>query len=245
MPRYQPSYPTQQLTTYPQPPAYPQPPQYQQPPAYPQRPQYQQPPYDPPRQWGSPPPPRRSNKALIVALALVGVVVVGGAAAGLVLAGGGKKHDSQPTPTGAVTTHDFPTEATSGPSPLPVSASTEAPTVAAGGTSADQAAVAQNAETVLHAIGNGDTATFCPLTDPADLKKLLKEKALAGCNHIALKSSADTALYQAFQVKAPQNIEISGDTAHIPGSAISPSTFGAVDMRRDSDGAWKFRFYSG
>jgi hypothetical protein len=175
---------------------------------------------------------------MIVVLAIVGVLVVVGAATGIILASSGKKkHDSQPTtpPTGAtglVSTHDFPTTL---PTDLPTS----------GGDSADQEAIAHNAETVLHAIGDSDTATFCPLIDPADLKRLLKEKSLTNCNQIALKSSADKAEYKGFTVDDPAEITVTGNTAHIPAAAISPASFGAVDMRRDTDGNWKFRFYSG
>ena len=188
---------------------------------------------------------------MIVVLGIVGVLAVAGAATGIILATGGKKkHDSQPTQPPAtvssgVSTHDFPTGGpTSAPTDVPTDVPSSGGSGAERGDSAVQEAVAHNAETVLHAIGDSDSATFCPLIDPTDLKRLLKEKSLTNCNQIALKSSADKAEYQDFTVDDPAEITISGNSAHIPAAAVTPASFGAVDMRKDTDGDWKFRFYS-
>jgi hypothetical protein len=201
--------------------------------------------------WGPPPgraasqPSQQSrrnpNRATVVALAILGVLVVGGVTIGLVVSSGGtKKHDShQLAPSngpGGASTHDFPSAEPSG-----------LRTDFASGTgvvTAEQAQIAQNAEDVLHAIATDDAAKFCPLIDPVDLQKLLREKSLASCNEIKLKSTADSPLYQSFAVENPAAITVRGDTAHIPAVAIVPTSFGAVDMRKDTDGNWKFRFYS-
>ena len=205
------------------------------------------PPAPPGSPWGPPPPPRRSNTTLIVILAIVGVLLVAGAATGIIVATGGKKkHNSQAstppaTASSVASSHDFPTDE---PTDLPTDQSTDEPTDSSGADTPDQDAIAHNAETVLHAIGDSDSATFCPLIDPADLRRLLKEKSLTNCNQIALKSSADKAEYKGFTVDDPAEIEVTGTSAHIPAAAISPSSFGAVDMRKDTDGNWKFRFYA-
>ena len=133
-------------------------------------------------------------------------------------------------------THDFPSAEPSG------LRTDFAP--GTGVVTAEQAQIAQNAEDVLHAIATDDAAKFCPLIDPVDLQKLLKEKSLASCNDIKLRSTADSPVYQSFAVENPAAITVSGDTAHIPAVAIVPTSFGAVDMRKDTDGSWKFRFYS-
>jgi hypothetical protein len=196
----------------------------------------------PASQPSQPPQPsqRNTNRATVVALAVLGALVVGGVTIGLVLSGGGtKKHDSHQLASngpGGASTRDFPSAEPSG-----------LRTDVASGTgvvTAEQAQIAQNAEDVLHAIATDDAAKFCPLIDPVDLQKLLKEKSLASCNEIKLKSTADSPLYQSFAVENPAAITVSGDTAHIPAVAIVPTSFGAVDMRKDSDGNWKFRFYS-
>jgi len=199
------------------------------------------PPPGPPASQPSQPSQRNTNRGTVVALAILGVLVVGGVTIGLVLSSGGtKKHDShQLAPSngpGGASTHDFPSAEPSG-----------LRTDVASGTgvvTAEQAQIAQNAEDVLHAIATDDAAKFCPLIDPVDLQKLLKEKSLASCNEIKLKSTADSPLYQSFAVENPAAITVSGDIAHIPAVAIVPTSFGAVDMRKDSDGNWKFRFYS-
>jgi hypothetical protein len=174
-------------------------------------------------------------------VAILGVLAVGGATIGLVASSGGtKRHDShQLAPSngaGGPSTHDFPSAEPSG-----------LRTDFASGTgvaTAEQAEIAHNAEDVLHAIATDDSATFCPLIDPGDLQKLLEEKSLASCNEIKLKSTADSPLYESFTVENPAAIAVDGDTAHIPALAIAPTAFGAVDMRKDTDGNWKFRFYS-
>ncbi len=198
-------------------------------------------PWPPPPQPLAPPPGRKPNRAAVVALVILGALVVGAVTIGLVVSSGGtKKHDShQLAPSngpGGASTHDFPSAQPSG-----------LRTDVASGTgvvSAEQAQIAQNAEDVLHAIATDDAAKFCPLIDPADLQKLLKEKSLSSCNEIKLKSTADSPVYQSFVVENPAAITVSGDTAHIPAIAIVPTSFGAVDMRKDTDGNWKFRFYS-
>jgi hypothetical protein len=179
---------------------------------------------------------------MVVLLVIVGVLIVGGAATGLVVATGGmSKHLShQLAPsngTGGPSTHDFPTGgSTSVPSDI-ASTGTGVETVV-------QAEIAANAETVLHAIADDESSKFCPLIDPADLARLLKEKSLSSCSEIKLKSSADSTRYRSFTVEDPALIRVTGDVAHVPAVAIVPTSFGAVDMRRDTDGNWKFRFYS-
>ena len=49
--------------------------------------------------------------------------------------------------------------------------------------------------------------------------------------------------YREYAVDDPTAIEISGNTAEIPGDAVTPVGIGSVTMRRDTDGKWKFRFY--
>jgi hypothetical protein len=175
---------------------------------------------------------------MIIVLAIVAVLVVAGGATGIIVATSGKKKSdthqtTSPTtaPTGS-NTQDFP------------AGQTDLPTDTVSGETTAQDEVAHNAEAVLHAIAADDSATFCPLIDPTDLKKLLKEKELTSCSEIKLKSSADGTEYKAFAVSDPTAIKVTGDTAHIPASAITPASFGAVDMRKDADGNWKFRFYS-
>ncbi len=229
--------------------------QWAAPPIQPPRFELPPPQFAPGGLWGPPPGPpasqpsqpsqpaqRNTNRATVVALAILGVLMVGGVTIGLVVSSGGtKKHDShQLAPPsngpGGASTHDFPSAEPSG-----------LRTDFASGTgvvTAEQAQIAQNAEDVLHAIATDDAAKFCPLIDPVDLQKLLQEKSLASCNEIKLKSTADSPLYQSFAVENPAAITVNGDTAHIPAVAIVPTSFGAVDMRKDTDGNWKFRFYS-
>ena len=235
-------------------------PLYRQPPVAEQwaAPSVQPPPFElPPPQfapgglWGPPPSragsqpsqpsQRNTNRATVVALAILGVLVVGGVTIGLVVSSGGtKKHDShQLAPSngpGGASTHDFPSAEPSGLRTDVASGS--------GVVTVEQGQIAQNAEDVLHAIAADDVAKFCPLIDPVDLQKLLKEKSLSSCNDIKLKSTADSPVYQSFAVENPAAITVSGDTAHIPAVAIVPTSFGTVDMRKDTDGTWKFRFYS-
>ena len=225
--------------------------QWAAPPVQPPRFELPPPQFAPGGLWGPPPGPpasqpsqpsqRNTNRATVVALAILGVLAVGGVTVGLVLSSGGtKKHDShQLAPSngpGGASTHDFPSAKPSGLRTDVASGS--------GVVTGDQAQIAQNAEDVLHAIATDDAAKFCPLIDPVDLQKLLQEKSLASCNEIKLKSTADSPLYQSFAVENPAAITVNGDTAHIPAVAIVPTSFGAVDMRKDTDGNWKFRFYS-
>lgn len=188
----------------------------------------------------APPPGRTTSRATVLTLAILGVLVVGGATIGLVVSSGGNdKHGSHqiaPSAGGGASSHDFPSVQPSGLR-TDVASGTGAAT-------AEQAQIAQNAEDVLHAIATDDAARFCPLIDPGDLQKLLAEKSLSSCGEIKLKSTADSPLYQSFAVENPAAITVSGDAAHIPAMAIVPTSFGAVDMRKDSDGTWKFRFYA-
>ena len=241
--------PTQPLPPY-QPPA-PPPGQWGRPPPGPPGPPYQ-PPYPPGPPWGQP--PRRRNKTLIIVLAIVGLLAVGGAVTGVILAtSSDNKHDTAqtgttlptgltnaPPPTGG-TSPDFPTSDTG----LPTNGPTDFPTESAGGGTGDavKVVIAHNAETVLHGLGNDQPSAFCPLIDPNDLQRLLKEKHLNQCSDIRLTDATNKTEYQTYSVTNPSEITISGNSAEIPGDAGSPSDVGTVDMRKDADGNWKFRFY--
>jgi hypothetical protein len=190
---------------------------------------------------------------VIVLLAIVGLLAAAGAAA-VVLANRGTdaKHDAQPTshpaPSGATSAPDFPT---GGGTTVPSESGTESPTarspsVPSGSGSAGaavQVSIAHNAEAVLHGLGNDQPTAFCPLIDPADLRRLLKEKHLKTCNDIRLSASTDRTEYRQFAVIDLSAIAVRGDSAQIPPSAIKPSNVGTVAMRKDTDGTWKFRFY--
>ena len=193
---------------------------------------------------------------MIVALAIVGLLVVGGGVTGIILATGGKKkHDSHPSiqPTVKVSpspnqsdgpaTPDFPTgDLTDRPTDIPTGSGSSAS--GTGTDSGDQHEVAQTAETVVHALGNGQPSVFCDLVDSADLARLEKEKHLSQCSDVELSSSADRAMYRDFAVTDPSAIDISGDIADIPASAIAPSDFGGLELRKDTTGTWKYRFYT-
>jgi hypothetical protein len=194
---------------------------------------------------------------MIVVLAIVGLLVVGGGVTGLIQATrDDKKHDSQtkqPTPTTQTgdgsSAPDFPTGgvSTDAPTDTATDLPTDGPTDTASGGgdgSSDQLTVAHNAETVVNALGNDKPTAFCPLVDPTDLKRLLTEKHLDTCSEIKLNSSSDKAEYREYAVEDPSAIEISGNTAEIPADAVTPVGVGSVTMRRDTDGKWKFRFYS-
>jgi hypothetical protein len=196
---------------------------------------------------------------MIVVLAIVALLVVGGGVTGLVLATSGKKkHDTHQTgapsnPTQVTPSGTSPPDFPSGSgTDFPASASTDFPTdfpTDSGPSSSDddtsvKAEIALNAETVLHALGRDEPTQFCPLIDPADLQRLLREKHLSRCSDVKLNASSDKTEYQTVRVEDPSVIEVNGDTAHIPAVDVSPTDVGAVDMRRDTDGTWKFRFYS-
>lgn len=184
----------------------------------------------PPRpaaQWARPSPAgprRRRRRRLAVVLAIVGVLVVGGVLIGIAFTSSTKQqgHGSQ---SGA------PTDSPSG----------------AGSGSAEQTrtTIARNAETVVRGLGNGRPTEFCPLIDHADLSRLLREKHLGKCADIKLTTQTNHAAYQTFVVTDPSAIQINGDVADIPGTAVLPATFGTVEMREDGDGTWKFRFFTG
>lgn len=187
----------------------------------------QQPPYQPPSQrLPTPPrrPPRRRRRELLIVLVIVAVLAVAGVISGIV-ATGGKKHQSK-------SSHAATTPASS-PSATPQ----------AGGTQT-RAAIAHNAETVVHGLGDGKPNEFCPLVDRVDLQRLLREKHLAKCADIKLTARINRGQYLSFRVTNPSAILMNGDTADIPATAIVPASFGTVEMREDSDGTWKFRFYT-
>lgn len=117
----------------------------------------------------------------------------------------------------------------------------------AGSGSAEQArtTIARNAETVVHGLGNGRPTEFCPLIDHADLSRLLREKHLGKCADIKLTVQTNHVAYRRFAVTDPSAIQINGDIADIPATAVTPATFGTVEMREDGDGTWKFRFFTG
>jgi hypothetical protein len=207
----------------------------------------------PPSQWSGPPPSPgrqrpRPNRPMIVLLAIIGVLVAGGVAAVVLANSDTTKHDakqtSQPTTPGATSAPDFPTGGSTDSSTD--SATTSSPSASTGSDRASpavQASIAHNAEAVLHGLGNDQPTAFCPLIDPADLQRLLKEKHLTRCNDIRLSAATDRTEYRQFMVTDPSAIAITGDSAEIPPEAITPSIVGTVDMRKDADGTWKFRFY--
>jgi len=90
----------------------------------------------------------------------------------------------------------------------------------------------------------GSPDEFCPLIDRADLLRLLRVKHLGKCADIKLTAQTNRAEYQSFAVTDPSAILMNGDTADIPATAITPTAFGTVEMRQDSNGTWKFRFYT-
>jgi hypothetical protein len=219
------------------------------------------PPGPPGPPWGQ---PSRRNTTVMVVIAIIAVLAIGGGLTGLILATNGKKkhethQSSSPTsrPTNGTGTPDFPTGSSglptggtdfpTGSSGLPTGG-TDFPTDTGvptdGGAQVDQVRIAVNAQTVLNGLGNDDPDAFCPLIDPADLKRLLKDKHLDKCSDIELTDSTDRDDYRDFEVTNPSAIKITGDTAVIPGSAVDPSDFGAVEMRKDADGTWKYRFYT-
>jgi len=167
-------------------------------------------------------PPRRRRRLLLVVV-IVAMLAVAGVVAGIVAA---SSNDNQPT-SGQLSTP------------------TGAPAGAASGSGAQtRAAIARNAETVVHGLGNGRSNEFCPLIDHADLQRLLREKHLGKCADIKLTARTSRSEYQTFAVTDPSAIQINGDTADIPTAAISPAAFGTVEMREDGYGTWKFRFYA-
>jgi hypothetical protein len=155
---------------------------------------------------------------------VVAVLIVGGVVAGIV-ATGGNKHESKTSQSASPT----------------VSASS-AP---AGGGAQTTAAIVRNAETAVRGLGNGKPDQFCPLIDRVDLQRLLREKHLGKCADIKLTARTNRVEYQSFRVTDPSAIQMYGDTADIPATAITPAAFGTVEMREDSNGTWKFRFYTG
>jgi hypothetical protein len=155
---------------------------------------------------------------------IVAILAVSGVIAGI-LATGGTKHQSKSSQ--AATTP----------------ANSPSATPQAGGTQA-RAAIAHNAETVVHGLGNGKPNEFCPLVDRVDLQRLLHEKHLAKCADIKLTARINRVQYQSFRVTDPTAILMYGDTADIPATAVAPAAFGTVEMREDSGGTWKFRFYT-
>lgn len=211
--------------------------------------------------WGQPP---RRNK-LFVILAIIAVLAIGGGVTGLIVATSGKKkHDthqsSSPTnrPTQGTGTPDFPTgsgaslptggtDFPSGGSGLPTDSNgTDFPTgssTGAGTETADQAKIVANAQTVIHALADRQPSIFCPLVDPTDLKRLLKDQHIDKCTNIELKETYRND-YRRYTVRDPSAIKITGRIAVIPKSAAIPADFDEVELRRDTDGIWKFRFYS-
>jgi hypothetical protein len=214
----------------------------------PQQPAPQQQPAQPQPGWGSArprypnavqsrpqqPPPRRvpprpagrsrRRRTLILVLAIVAVLAVAGVVAGILAAGGTKHRSGSSRPA-------IPTDALSAePS---------------GSTAQTRAAIAHNAETVVHGLGYSRPNEFCRLIDRVDLQRLLREKHLRQCADIRLTTRTDRTGYQSFRVIDPSAIQLNGDTADIPAAAVTPATFGTVEMREDSDGTWKFRFYTG
>lgn len=202
---------------------------------------------------------------MIVVIAIVALLAIGGGVTGLILATGGKKkHDTQQTnspttgPTNGTGTPDFPTGGSglptggtdfpTGGTDLPTGGDTDFPTDSTssgdGSPTPDQVEIADNAEAVLHGLGDDDADAFCPLVDPVDLKRLLKDKHLDKCSDIELTSSTDRDDYRQFAVKDRTGIKVTGTIAVIPSTAVSPSDFGGVEMRKDTDGKWKYRFYT-
>jgi hypothetical protein len=184
------------------------------------RPQQPPPQRVPPRPAGR----LRRRRTLILVLAIVAVLAVAGVVAGIVAASG-TKHQSGSSQ---------PATATGAPSAAP-----------SGSTAQTRAAIAHNAETVVHGLGYGRPNEFCPLIDRVDLQRLLREKHLRKCADIRLTTRTNRGGYQSFRVIDPSAIQLNGDTADIPATAVTPATFGTVEMREDSDGTWKFRFYTG
>jgi hypothetical protein len=238
-PRYEPPpYPTQQLPPY-------QPP----PPPVPQT--WQPAGYAPPSGWqpdsdGSHRDRDKRPTTLFAVLAVVAVLVIAGVVGTVLVLRDNSSPAAGPSgpATSAATSNDFPSA--SGVPTTPTTAPTTAPTTRPPLVpSAEQRAVTANAERVLHAIGNRDGTAFCPLVDPADLARLLKEKNISSCRSIVLKSNADAVKYRSFHVIDPSRILVIGRRALIPRTDVTPASFGGVEMRKDRDGAWKFRFYSG
>lgn len=178
----------------------------------------------PPKLGGRPPGGTRRRRRLIVVLVVIGVLVVGGLVAAIVVAATGMRHESS---GGELAT------------------STDIPGAGSGSAAPAIATITRNAETVVHGLGNARPAEFCPLIDHADLSRLLREKHLAKCADIKLTAQSNRSEYQSFTVSDPSAIQINGDTADIPATAITPTTFGTVEMREDGDGTWKFRFFTG
>jgi hypothetical protein len=203
---------------------------------------------------------------MIVVIAIIALLAIGGGVTGLILATGGKKkHDTHQTnsptngPTNGTGTPDFPTGSgtgvPTGGSGFP-SGGTDFPTggtdfptggsgssTAGGEGTAAQIKIATTAQTVVHALGNTQPNVFCPLVDPADLKKLLKAKHIDRCSNVELNESYRDD-YRHYAVTDPSAIKITGRLAVIPGSAATPSDFGGIEMREDTDGTWKYRFYT-
>jgi hypothetical protein len=204
---------------------------------------------------------------MIVVIAIVALLAIGGGVTGLILATGGKKkHDTHQTnsptngPTNGTGTPDFPTGsgtgAPTGGTDFPTGSGTGAPTggtdfptggsgstTAGGEGTAAQIKIAATATTVVHALGNTQPNVFCALVDPADLKKLLKAKHIDKCSNVELNESYRDD-YRHYAVTDPSAIKVTGRLAVIPGSAAIPSDFGGVEMREDTDGTWKYRFYT-
>ena len=185
----------------------------------------QQPPYQPPPQRVTRPPakPPPGRRGLLLVLAIVAVLAVAGVVGGIVAASG-HKHRA---------TGSQPATSTAPPSSLVLGSGDQT-----------RAAIARNAETVVRGLGNARPDEFCPLIDRADLLRLLHVKHLGKCADIKLTAQTNRAEYQSFAVTDPSAILMNGDTADIPATAITPTAFGTVEMRQDSNGTWKFRFYT-
>jgi hypothetical protein len=189
---------------------------------------------------------------LAVVLAGLGIIAAIGVVAVLLLARGDSRSatgsrvpvglapasSSQPPSLG-----DFPSAG-----PAPSGSDTDTASLGSSGArsaTAEQRQVAASAEAVIHALGSGNSSTFCARIDPADLVRLLKEKNISECADIQLKTPARKPIFASVAVLDPSQIGIARGQARIPASDISPLTFGEdVLMRKDTDGRWKYRFYT-
>jgi hypothetical protein len=126
--------------------------------------------------------PTASRRPAVV-LAVLGIIAAVGVMAVLLLARGDSRSATGPrVPVGLApasgsqlpSVGDFPSAS---PSPSGSDTDTASPgSSGARSVTAEQRQVAASAETVIHALGSGNSSTFCARIDPADLVRLLKEK---------------------------------------------------------------------
>ena len=104
--------------------------------------------------------------------------------------------------------------------------------------------IATNAESFLHALGQGKPAIFCKLWDPTDLRAALSENHISSCSHVELTNPQTRTEYSSIKVVDVSQVIVNGGDAVIKASNFAPERAKDLTLIRESDGRWLVEFFS-